>query len=142
MQHLSAIMLTFPNSKMVTNLFGTKSIGGKFVKEKTVKKEKNSMLVILLSIFLLTNMLPYGIIKCNYSNDNVLSDNKNRDENICHYMIGDLVSPAVSNPIELSESNNSRLSIESFQSSDISGLFINEFMADNSITVAGPNGNS
>ena len=109
------------------------------MKKKTSSNKNASALTIILSTLLLTSMLLFGVVQCSSESDS--------DEPWTAGSVGDeadvsygcssdggglwyemnLYSAAAA-PDQVDESPNC--------------LFINEFMADNDITIAGPDGNS
>lgn len=98
------------------------------VKKEMLSPKKASALTILLSTILLINMLLFGIVQS-------CIDSDMDDDWLANYVSDEADS-------KFSEKNNSPFSLGSNQQSDLLYLVINEFMADNGITVASPDGNS
>jgi hypothetical protein len=82
-----------------------------------LSSKKASVLAIVFSTLLLTSLLLLGVVHSS-------------------------TDFAVSTQLEFFGKSNSVMPVGSNQTIDFSYLFINEFMADNGITVAGPDGNS
>jgi hypothetical protein len=82
-----------------------------------LSSKKASVLAIVFSTLLLTSLLLLGGVQCS-------------------------TDSAVSTQLEFFGKSDSVMPVSSNQTIDFSYLFINEFMADNGITVAGPDGNS
>ncbi len=87
------------------------------MKEEMLSSKKASVLAIVLSSLLWTSLPLFGVVQ--FSNDF-----------------------AVSNQSEFFPESYSIMPVSFNQNIDLSYLFINEFMADNGITVAGPDNNS
>ncbi len=82
-----------------------------------LSSKKASVLAIVFSTLLLTSPLLLGVVQCS-------------------------TDFAISTQLEFFGKSDSVMPVSSNQTIDLSYLFINEFMADNGITVAGPDGNS
>jgi hypothetical protein len=87
------------------------------VKREMLSSKKVSVSAVVLSTLLLTSLLLLGVVQGS-------------------------TDFAVSTQLEFFGKSDSVMPVSSNQTIDLSHLFINEFMADNGITVAGPNGNS
>jgi hypothetical protein len=87
------------------------------VKREMLSSKKASVLAIVFSTFLLPSLLLLGVVQCS-------------------------TDFGISTQSEFFGKSDSVMPVSSNQTIDLSYLFINEFMADNGVTVAGPDGNS
>ena len=96
----------------VTTLMSPKKRGLKSLEKEKMSKKKATTVVITFYVLLLANTILVGIINCQTNSDNQ------------------------------STTSYSQVSVESNIANNVSEVIINEFMADNGITIAGPDGNS
>jgi hypothetical protein len=109
------------------------------VKKKTSSNKKTSALTIILSTLLLTSMLLFGVVQCSSKSD---SDDPWTASSICDE--ADVSYGCSSDGGGLWYEMNVYSTVAAPNQVDgfPNCLFINEFMADNDITIAGPDGNS
>jgi hypothetical protein len=109
------------------------------VRKKTSSHKKTSALTIILSTLLLTSMLLFGVVQCSSESDSddPWTASSVGDEADVYYGCssdGDGLWYEMTVYSMAAASNQ----VDEFPNC----LFINEFMADNGITIAGPDGNS
>jgi hypothetical protein len=108
------------------------------MRQKMLSTKKTSALTILLSTLLLTSMLLFGVVHCSSDSDSdgpwsAGSVGDNADIS-CLFLDGEGSWREMNYYTTATAPNQ----VDDFPSY----LFINEFMADNDITIAGPDGNS
>jgi hypothetical protein len=109
------------------------------MRQKMLSNKKTSALTILISTLLLTSMLLFGVVQCSSDLDSddpwsAGSVGDDADVSFCLFLDGEGSWREMNYYATAAEPNQ----VDDFHSY----LFINEFMADNDITIAGPNGNS
>jgi hypothetical protein len=112
------------------------------MRQKLSGNKKTSALMILLSTLLLTSILLFVVVKgsSNPDSDDPWSADSVGDE--ADAFFDDSYVHEIYLYFENYEMSDSTTPVSSNKVVNISGLVINEFMADNDITIAGPDGNS